>query len=497
MTPAGTSCQKYIAPMPPVFRPRWERPKSGPMQVMAQAPMESTPQARGTSQIMYCFLVLGFLMTVSSVAVSLYVLGRISSVEDVVGDGITSATEPKGADGADGTDGTDGTNGMNGLNGTDGLDGAGITFANLLRVDGSLGNDTTGAPGGVHVYKTISGAIADASYGQVVFVAPGRYEETLVLPSGIVVVGMATELVVVSQTNVSAATTLVTLNPYSAIQRLTLEMTSVLPAEMIGVSLAGAASSTASITSVDIMMNNTMGGIANTVGIYSQGTGNPHFGHNDAVNIIIRIFGDGGATRGILVDTNAHAFTARDVDIFVNGSGTAIAAEVNVAGGSLSLGRCSLFGATADVSRTQGTLTLSGSKLETPNANGLSFSPVASPSLLTFGDPGSLPSGTRYLYPGVQGASSNEVFVAMQGPAVAISLSVRFRTAGVAGRIDTFTVRKNGVDTPLALSITGPALTASTTVLSADFNAGDSLSLKVDGGAGSNPADTLVVVGLY
>lgn len=447
--------------------------------LLSDAPVAAGPAALGGT-----IAVVSVLVAIAAIGVSVYGLGRITGVEDTVAD----LTGMVGAPGTDGTDGVDGV---------DGVDGAGISFPNLLRVDGTYGNDTTGAPGGVFPYRTISAALLAAAQGNVVFVAPGTYEETLTIPTGVAVVGMADEIVTICRTNLTAPTTLVSMSAHSALRGVKLLMTSSAPVELVAISLGANAAGTSHVEDLTISVTNTAGGIANTVGVYSNAASSLTFVHNALRNIRMFIEGDGGTTRGILLDTNAHELHAREIEIFANGSGTAIAAEVNVAGGVLFLHACELQGATADVSRTQGTLRMSTSKLVTPSANGLSFTPETSPSLLTFADPGSLPSGTRYLYPGVQGASSNEIFVALPGPTIAISLSVRYRTAAVLGRVDTYTVRKNGVDTPLVLSINGTATSAVTHELSANFVAGDSLSLKVVGGAGSNPADTIVVVGLY
>lgn len=76
------------------------------------------------------------------------------------------------------------------------------------------------------------------------------------------------------------------------------------------------------------------------------------------------------------------------------------------------------------------------------------------------------------------------------------SISVRAATGPGDARTDTWTVRINGVDTPVAVSLTAAATTAVTNTTSAGSPVAFDLSIKQVCAPGSTTSDVAVVVGL-
>lgn len=428
-----------------------------------------------------------------SVAVAFINLGRITEIEAQINDRLTGL---QGKDGDQGIQGEKGEKGDTGEQGIQGVPGMAVNFPRLLRVDGMYGNDTTGAKGGIYPFQTINAALANATLGDVVFVTPGIYNETIVIPTGVTVTGLSASHSILQQTGVATPTTMVTMGERSGLRNMGILLSTATPVNVVGIAFPGTTSETASAENFEIFMNNTAGSVSSTIGVHSYGTGMASPFKNAIEHARISVNGGQGTTRGILSDTAAHHFHAREVIILASETTSAIGVEVNHASAELTLHSCSVLGTHSDVARTLGTLALASTDLNTPSANGKSFTVLDNPSWMTFGDTGSLPStATRYFYPGTNTAGSNEIFVPIATGTIVVSMSVRYRIAAAAGRVDTYTVRKNGVNTALTLSITGPAASASVNTLSANFQAGDRLSLQVVTSSGSSPQDAMIVLG--
>jgi hypothetical protein len=71
-----------------------------------------------------------------------------------------------------------------------------VTSYNLITVDGTYGNDETGAKGG-SAFATITAALAAASSGDTVEVMPGTYDETITIPSGVRLHGLVRNSVII------------------------------------------------------------------------------------------------------------------------------------------------------------------------------------------------------------------------------------------------------------------------------------------------------------
>ena len=102
-------------------------------------------------------------------------------------------------------------------------------------------------------------------------------------------------------------------------------------------------------------------------------------------------------------------------------------------------------------------------------------------SMLIFGIAGAVPSAVaRFLYPGANVAAVMEVQVELREARTFNRISVKATGAPGGALVDTYTVRKNGVDTALVTSLTGAATENHDDSQSVPFAAGDLLSVRVD-----------------
>jgi hypothetical protein len=118
-------------------------------------------------------------------------------------------------------------------------------------------------------------------------------------------------------------------------------------------------------------------------------------------------------------------------------------------------------------------------------------------SKFIWGDPGTLAAGTRYMRFGTGTSSTSEGKVRLDRGILFKNLSIRAQAGPGAARVDTFTIRKNGVDTVLTASLTAAATSVSETASSVTFAAGDDISLKSVGAAGTGTSDVYVSLEAY
>ena len=116
---------------------------------------------------------------------------------------------------------------------------------------------------------------------------------------------------------------------------------------------------------------------------------------------------------------------------------------------------------------------------------------------IVFGNTGIVVSAaTRYLYPGSAVAAVAEVQIRIPRAMTLASVSVHSTVAPGVGLTDTFTVRKNGSDTALAVSLVGTDVDETTTT-NVSFAAGDLLSVKLVSDTLSADTDPMVTIEAY
>jgi hypothetical protein len=271
--------------------------------------------------------------------------------------------------------------------------------------------------------------------------------------------------------------------------------------QLIGVAFPGLTAQSARLSGVSVKVDNSSalsGGTSNVYAVHSFGTGFPDIRTVNINNstIITRSAGSGNK-RSVLVSGNAHFFNCRNTVLLTTnsgGGGSYIAAEVNRTGAQLRLHGCSLEGASADLSQTAGTLTIGTTNLSNSNANGLGFSTDGQPPIFLWAQPGVIGLGTNYYRPGTASLTGTEVFIRLSQKCIVKTLNVRSLVGPGIGTTVNWTIRKNGVDTILTVSMNGSQTSALNEDVSVSFDAGDNLSLKVSTALLSTIADTVVQV---
>jgi hypothetical protein len=383
-----------------------------------------------------------------------------------------------------------------------------LAQANTALVSKS-GDDTKGSIGG-GPFLTINGAISaiqSASLtGITILVFPGTYDETITLPAGNSLRGVSLSTVIIRSQNVVANTTLVTMGESTRLEDVTMQLTSTVHVNLIGIAFPGTTTQTSKIRNAVLTVDNSSAsstGTSNVYGIYSNGTGTPDTSVSTARACTITVRSSGlGTKRGVLVDTNINNFNVRDVNFLVSnvggGSGSYIAAEVNKSGAQISLRLVALQGPTADISQTAGTIFLGSANLLGSGTNNLAFTAVQQPSQLLWADPGNLPqNATRFYRPGTASVTTTEILLRLSQRAVVKALSVRSLTGPGGTVTDTWTIRKNGVDTVLTVSLTGSQTSNINSTNAITFQAGDTISLKVVTGSGTATTDSVIQVDVF
>lgn len=391
------------------------------------------------------------------------------------------------------------------LNPAEGLLGVGQQ-GNTVIVDDVYGSDVLGMRE-EFPFKTIGAALAASQPGDVVFVRPGVYTAPaggIVIPDDVGLIGASPNVCEIQLLGVTADTDLVTMGERSRLEGLMLRLTSNMHVNLRGIVFPGNTASNARVRSALVRVDNAAAGAvgsSNVYAIHSDGTGIVEDIENlRGVNVRL-VSAGGGVKRGMLLD-NANAFSCTDVLFTLanaGGAGSFIGVETNHPG-ALFLGQViSVDAPTADISQTQGSLKLGGaSDLINVNANGLGFGVLYHPAMMIFGEVGNMPNGVRYLRPGSGGTvSMSDVFVRLPQAALLKEISVRAGTPPGGASVDTFTIRKNGVDTIMTTTLTGPQDTAVRNDVSVGFAAGDDVSVQVSTMAGSATADLLIVLAYY
>lgn len=374
-----------------------------------------------------------------------------------------------------------------------------VNFGNVVRVDKIFGNDSTGERNG-QPFLTIGAALLATQHGDMVWIFPGEYDESITIPDHISVTGTQEGIVILRQLNVTSDTDLVTMGEYSSLNNISLQLTSENHYQLRGIVLPGKTSETSNVRNIQLTIDNSTAstlGSSSVYGILSNGSGGPASDDQFMFDSSIEINSAGlGSKRGILVNT-ANGLVVRNTDIIVTnagGAGSYIGAETSNANAYLELSFCNISGASTDISQTTGSITIGNTDLINSNANGFGFKLTSYPSNIVWADIDGLPLGTKYMKPGTATPSTTEIFIRLSQKMIVKAISVLSRITPSA--TDTFTVRKNGIDTPLTVSLTNPATFNKNEAVSVSFSESDSISLKsVRGAAGIQ--DPIVIIDIY
>lgn len=369
----------------------------------------------------------------------------------------------------------------------------------VLRVDSLFGNDATGKKN-ILPFATISEALTAATSGDVVWIFPGTYNESFTIPTGVTVRGFSKSAVTIQKT-ATDATDLITMGENSCLQDVTLALLANSHVQLRGIVLPGTTTATATIKNIDLTVDNSGAGAgsSNVYGIHSTGTGNPSFKNATIASSTITVNSvNNGDKRGILVDS-ASSCNIRETAIAVNnsGAGTGIAVETNHASANFSARSSSLSGSTADISQTLGTLLLSKTELINSTVNGFGFSTLDQLSSIIWSTAASLSLlGISFMQIGTA-LPGSEQFIYVSQPLIVKSMAVQAVTGPGGSRTDTWTLRKNGVDQALTVSLTGAATSNINNAAPISFAPGDTISLKINAATLSTTVLPTVTMNLF
>jgi hypothetical protein len=248
------------------------------------------------------------------------------------------------------------------------VDNVSIT-GNLLRVDAVYGNDTAAALAPYQTaFKTITAALTAAATGQTVYVYPGSYNETIIIPAGVSVRGANTQTTIIELLTIVGATTTVTMNQNTMLEDVTINSNDVgNVGDQIGIVFLDGASQNSIVRNCCINM--FLAG-TNTTGIKSSGTSATGFSYWCAVqSVIINVANSASDKSGITVD-GPNRLGIRNTMVFVNSAGTGC--YVNNVGAVLDLDCCKISGGTHDIrSDVGGTVVISMTELVNRTTNGI------------------------------------------------------------------------------------------------------------------------------
>lgn len=370
-------------------------------------------------------------------------------------------------------------------------------------VDSVNGSDLDGQRG-YFPFQTIQAAATAMQTGDEMRIHPGTYDlpaTGLTLSTANTCLrGVDANTVTVRIAAAVADTDLITIAADSIrIEGVTLKLTSAEHHTLRGIVLNANMASAFKLRDASINVDNSLassGGTSNVTGLIALGTDQA----DDDVDMIrastVKVNSTGlGTKRAWLMNTNC-TLRARDTNFAayrVAGSGSFIALETNSASASMDIkGGCHANGFTADISQTSGTLSFDGA-LHSNNANGLGFSTTSSPAIIVWSDSGSpSASSTFFMRTGAAATANEQKFNIAQG-CIAKSIGLVARTA--PANSVTVTLRKNGVDTAVTVTLAGASTSAQSVANSVTIAAADQISMKIVTGSSTQLADYAVTVG--
>ena len=358
----------------------------------------------------------------------------------------------------------------------------------VLVVDQVYGNDTIAAQDPFNAsFLTIQAALNKASAGQCVFVQPGLYNESLVIPDNVSLQGVSAQSVVVQRLNVTTSTTLITMGANCRVDTLTANLSSSANVNLIGVDFPSGTSITAKLRNSIWTVTSTATGANTIVGVRSAGTSSTAYSSPNAIqrSTINVISASTGASRGILV-SGANRFAVRDIVIFARGTGTNIVGvETTNASAVAEIKTTTISGALYDIDQVAGSIVLSATDLVNHNANANGFTTVTAAPATTYGVTKNInsTSATRYLLPGNTDFANLEttaIGVPMVQAAIIFQMGIYASSTLPAGAAVTFNLYRNTVGTPF---LTGTLNNGTQSLVvnnsSQSFSVGDSLIVQM------------------
>ncbi len=402
----------------------------------------------------------------------------------------TTQAGPTGPTGPTGPAGTAANTGATGPAGSP------FPVGNTLTVDAVYGNDVSGTANPyVYPFLTISAALSNASSGQLVFVNPGTYNESITMPAGVSLNGAGAQAVVIQRLNVTSNVTLLTMGSNCRAENFTANLSSASNVTLIGVDFPTGTVPTAKLRNSSWSVTSTALGSNTILGCRSSGTSATTFASANMIQrSTLNVISSGtGPTRGILVN-GSNRFSVRDIVVYARGTGTNIVGvETTDAGAFFDSKTTTINGATHDINRTAGTIQLGFTDLVNNNANGNSFSVSTEPAHIYYGVIGNVGNGTSFLSPGsipFNSLPTTEFGLPFAQPTMVFEGVFRATTPLTTG-VATFTLHKNASSTAAFMTATldsnNQTIRATTTSEKIDTTDVLVVKLVTSGSIGQNP----------
>ena len=223
----------------------------------------------------------------------------------------------------------------------------------VLIVDQVFGNDILAL---TQIYNrpflTINAALAAAVAGDCVFVNPGIYNEIVVIPKNVALVGRNSEVTIIQELNVVENTTLVTIDLNCRLENITLTLTSGANVDLIGIDFLVNAPTTAKVRNVIVNVTSTnIVSATKIIGLRSSSAGilvfTPQLGLID--NSITVVAAGTSVGRSVLIN-GANRIGMRGCKLQATGtSNNLIGAETTHVNGILALRGCTMYGELNDI----------------------------------------------------------------------------------------------------------------------------------------------------
>ena len=382
--------------------------------------------------------------------------------------GDTGFTGPTGSQGDIGPTGSQGDMGPTGLQGDMGPTGytgpMGIIgpIGNYLRVDSVYGNDAEAVLQPYTLsFKTISAALASALAGQEVFVYPGIYNESIIIPVDVCLKGADQLTTIIQIIDPLSAITVVTMNQYSRLEEFTINLSISVALDSgpyVCVNYLTESSINAKVRSCKL--NPTLiSGNANIYAVQSSGVSTLQPTSSNALRASsIQVNSNSNLKSRCIIINGPNRFVLRDCVIFCNGTGSNLCAvETDNSSAILSIKSSSLLGNTSDLLQTSGQIIIGASDIINHTAP-LSFTCDIQPSTMFFGIIG-YPGGdlTYYLPPGITPISSvyivSPYIFSFASIVIVFFLTITFTGSITSPNTITFGIFKNGLPTGLSLTL--------------------------------------------
>lgn len=351
-------------------------------------------------------------------------------------------------------------------------------------------------------FRTLAGALSSALYGDLVYLYPGAYDEPadITVPAGVAIRGCSLQAVTVRRLLVGSASTLLTMGENTRVEDIAWRLTSAGHVALTGVRWPGTTTATAKFRTCTVTVDNSGAGAGTSAvyGMLDESSGTPGDEYQTVRATTTRVLSTGSGAKRAYYRAVAGRISSRDSNFLAEGGTDCVGVETNHASAIFTSETGSLGGDVADVSQTLGEIRLAFTRLLHGNANGLGFTGLQTSWALSWGAPGNLVGNqTRYFFPGTETPSTSEGKIRCPRASVLKRLIIRAASGPGPAKTDTWTLRKNGVDTSLAISLTGTATAASAPNISVSYAAGDDVSLKSVTSNATGTADPIITAEVY